>query len=305
MRFDRHSAGLIDDAEWNLFHNGLANYYSHIVSLYDRQKVYSYVIDFARLSLQFTSNSDEGESTRTEMLSRLFTAATILSRFELAHSTLLSMKNRPLQHSCLKRLVERMCETSQTADLMALPFSGLQDAVDDILLQKCHGVLDVTRGCPWHTILYAWRISRNDYRGAAAILLDRLQKLQAAGEGDKLAGDDVLDTPVTKTYLMLINTLSCVEPKQAWICTADTSRGGPLADESASGTAVEAEEPSGGDQGPLGLMTQKMASKEEPWRKVVSLADLRKQYQDELDRIAAIQNNNFEFTVEDDMMDES
>jgi nuclear pore complex protein Nup160 len=33
------------------------------------------------------------------------------------------------------------------------------------------------------------------------------------------------------------------------------------------------------------------------------LADLRKQYQQELDRIVAIQNNQFGFTAEDDVMD--
>src|SRR6266699_2181040 len=179
---NRHSAGLIDDAEWNLFYNGLANYYSHIVSLFDRQKAYSFVIDFARLALQFVHGSEGDESTtRPEILSRLFTAATSLSRYELAQSTLLSMTDSALQHSYLKKLVEKMCDTAHNAELMALPLPGLHEAVDDMLQQKCHAAVEVTRGTPWHQILYSWRISRNDYRGAAAILLDCLQKLQDAG----------------------------------------------------------------------------------------------------------------------------
>lgn len=262
---DIRTGGLLDDTEKKLLNSGLANYYSHIVSLYDRHRAFSYVIDFARLSLQFAHGPDF-KVTRVEMSSRLFTASTSISRFEMAHATLLSMSDKALQHSCLKKLVERMCETSQTSELIALPFSGLQEEVDDILFQKCKNTVDVVRGTPYHKILYSWRITHNDYRGAAAVLHDRLQKLLRAGEGDKLTGEDVLDTAVTKQFLMLINALSCVDPKQAWITV---------------------------EEGPLDGTTK-------PKRKVVTLTDLRRQYQTELDRIAAIQNNQFGLTADDD-----
>lgn len=388
----RHSAGLIDDTEWNLFYSGLPNYYAHVVSLYDRQKAYAYVIDFARLSLQFVRSKANGisasinngsngsqqakgtgkagsrqgsfgasdpaaeaavlASTRTEMLSRLFTAATTLSRFDAAHSALLSMgqpflaspSSSPssnsgvaLQRSGLRYLVEKMCETGQVAALLALPFpGGLRDAVDDVLEHKCRAAMEVVRGTPWHHVLYSWRVAHNDYRGAASVLLDQLHKLQQAGEGDKFlasasaaeqgnGSDDVLDTPVTRQYLKLINTLSCVDPKQAWIYTED-----PLANQTgtattpAHDTAIRSVETSsndnltgtqttdadtqhasqasatakksGSDSNPMASFLKKAAAAQRPpWRKVVTLADLRKQYQAELDRIAAIQNNQFAF----------
>ncbi|OAA56593.1 Nucleoporin Nup120/160 [Niveomyces insectorum RCEF 264] len=455
--FGRHSAGLLDDAEWNLFYSGLPNYYAHIVSLFDRQKAYSFVVDFARLSLQFihskgiygggssfenaksrntghngsqasnggAGGSDQAEAaaladTRTEMLSRLFTAATALSRYDVAHGALLSMghASRPagagvgagaLQRSGLKHLVEKMCESGQVAALLVLPFPGaLRDAVDDLLESKCRAAMEVVRGTPWHQILYAWRIAHNDYRGAASALLDRLHKLQQAGEGDKFLasapapssvlaeptaaageanGDDVLDTPVTRQYLMLINTLSCVDPKQAWIYIEDPSLSlsltspasapaslragkgnvhggkagsggipsGTTQDEKEAGDAAAAaavasnenvlsasqetevaeDSPSSsslpsllqarsannsqvqpassgasnGSDAMSALLTKAAAtSKRVPWRKVITLADLRKQYQDELDRIAAIQNNQFAFgdaEDEDIIMDDS
>lgn len=273
---ERHTGGLLDETEKNLLNSGLANYYSHIVSLYDRYKAFSYVIDFARLSLQFAQAPD-AKATRVEMLSRLFTASTSISRFEMAHATLLSMPDRALKLSCLKKLVERMCETAQTSELTALPFSGMQEEVDSILQQKCRSTTDVIRGTPYHQILYAWRITHNDYRGAAAVLHDRLQKLRQAGEGDSLNGDDVLDTAVTRQFLLLINALSCVDPKQAWITVEEAP--------SANGGARDA----GADH----------SAAAKPRRKVVTLADLRRQYQAELDRIAAIQNNQFGFTAED------
>ena len=223
----RHSAGLLDDTEWRLLYSGLPNYYAHVVNLFERQRAYSYVVEFSKLALQFIQDNQEDENTssqrsakhnnvKTEMLSRLFTAATAISQFDVAHSTLLSMTDdEALQRSYLRRLVEKMCEAGQNTELVNLPFSGLQTMVDDILSDKCRQVRDVLNGVPYHQILYAWRISHNDYRGAASVLLDRLQKLRQMGEGDKVgvSGEDALDTQVTRQYLLLINALSCVQSK--------------------------------------------------------------------------------------------
>ncbi|CAJ2513328.1 Uu.00g014470.m01.CDS01 [Anthostomella pinea] len=270
----RHSSGLLDEIEWKRLYAGMPQYYAHIVALYERQKAYSYVVEFARLALQFVgSKTNHADDVRSDIQNRLFSAATAVSQFELAHSTLVAMKNPALQHGCLRMLIQRMCDNLHNAELVELPFPGLQNDVDDILAQRCHGTVDVITGVPYHQILYSWRIKRNDYRGAAAILLDRIQKLRQLGEGDQLTGDDVLDTAITRQYLMLINVLSCVEQKQAWITTEHTPH-----------QINGAEVVSGGSE-----------------RKVVTLADIRKDYQEELDRIAAIQNNQFGFAAGDEM----
>ena len=325
---ERHSAGLLDDTEWNLLNSGLANYYAHIVNLYDRQRAYSYVIEFAQLSLQFTqvSNPEMAAATRTEMLSRLFTAATAISHFDVAHTALLSMGDDALQKAYLRRLVEKMCDSGQNGELISLPFSGLQTKVDDILLEKCRSVRDIVNGVPYHQILYSWRINHNDYRGAAAILLDRLQKLRRVGEGDKIGTDDALDTQVTRQYLLLINALSCVPPKEAYILEdmatpendANQSRRGDDDLEECLGDLVQRLEADNKAQEGRGLpedeqaLLHKMAhfsaklqnsNGGTPFsgRRFLMLADLRKQYQQELDRIAAIQNNQFGFSEEDAM----
>jgi len=248
-------------------------YYAHIVALYERYKAYAFVVDFARLSLQFINKkTNEADVVRKEMHGRLFSAATAISHFELAHSTLVAMKDRALQHSCIRTLIQKMCDNLHNAELVALSFPGLQNVVDDILAQKCQQTLDVVTGVPYHQILYSWRIKRNDYRGAATILLDRIQKLRQMGEGDQFTSEDALDTIITRQYLMLINVLSCVDQKQAWITTEEL----PPAP-AAKGVPVTGK------------------------RKIVTLADIRKEYQDELDRIAAIQNNQFGFTADDEM----
>jgi nuclear pore complex protein Nup160 len=177
-----------------------------------------------------------------------------------------------LRHSSVRTLVTKMCEFSSASELVKLPFIGLQDAVDDILAQKCQSIVEVTVGVPYHKILYAWRIKRSDFRGAAAISLERLQKLQQAGEGDRELGEGGLETPVTKQYVALINALSCVDPKQAWI--------------------FQEEPPS---------RPSAASAKKEPKRKVVTLEDIRKAYQEELDRITAIENDQFAFAEGDEM----
>ncbi|KAI2635207.1 nucleoporin Nup120/160-domain-containing protein [Xylaria nigripes] len=269
----RHSSGLLDDDEWNLLFSGMPRYYAHIVALYEKQKAYSYVVDFARLALQFINKkTKDADELRTEVQSRLFSGATATSRFELAHSTLVAMKDRALQYSSLRTLIQRMCDNLHNAELVQLSFPGLQNSVDEILALKCRETIDVVTGVPYHQILYSWRIKRNDYRGAAATLLDRIHKLRSMGEGDQITGEDVLDTVITRQYLMLINVLSCVEEKQAWITTEEFPH--PAIAKGISGNGK---------------------------RKVVTLADIRKEYQDELDRVAAIQNNQFGFTADDEM----
>lgn len=253
-----------------MINTGIANYYSHIVALYEKQKGYSYVVEFARLAVQSFGSKPESTLTKTDMLSRLFNAAVATSQFQLAHTTLLSFKDSALRHSSLRKLIDKMCETYHNLELVALPFPGMSQDVDDILAQKCRIAMDVVHGFPYHQVLYSWRIRHSNFRGAASVLMDRILKLRIAGEGDKITGEDILDTPVTKQYLLLINALSCIEPKQAWIY----------------------------DEGVDHEQNADVPVK----RKVVSLADIRKQYQDELDRIAAIQNNQFGFEA-DDVMD--
>jgi nuclear pore complex protein Nup160 len=270
----------LDETERNLLNAGLPEYYSHIVALYDKEKIYSFVIDFARLAMQFTKHkpsplSAQGSYLCTEMHSRLFNAAIQTSRYEVAHSILTLFTDSALQQSSLRTLVHKMCESSYVSQLIDLPFIGLQDQVDEILAQKCQGIVDVNVGVPYHKILYSWRIKRSDFRGAAGVSFERLQRLQQSGEGDKMLGDDGLETPVTKQYVALINALSCVDPKQAWI--------------------LSEEPPQKGSVGVSG------GGKREPARKVVTLDDIRRSYQAELDRIAAIQNNQFEFVGGDEM----
>lgn len=274
-RLDYRSSGYLDATEKNLLNAGMPQYYSHVVALFDKEKIYSFVIDFARLSLQFIKagiHDPQINELRTEMHSRLFNAAMQTSRYDLAHSVLTLFTDPALQYSSLRTLVIRMCESSYASQLTELPFIGLQDAVDEILAKKCQAIIEVNVGVPYHKILYAWRIKHSDFRGAASVSFERLQRLQLSGEADRALGEDTFETAVTKQYIALINALSCVDPKQAWILAEEPTK------KQASGVKIS-----------------------QPKRKVVTLDEIRKAYQTELDRIAAIQNDQFSFAEGDEM----
>lgn len=168
-----------------------------------------------------------------------------------------------------------MIAQSQAAALLKFPFVGLADDVDSILSSLCYKTLNIASGPPYHQILYSFRISRNNFRGAASILYERLQRLKTTSSKVHDPADDSL----IQCYLMIINTLSSVNKEDAYIL------------------AEQKIDEGGRPQWSLG--TAKKLLK----RQIVTLDTLRKEYQAELDRIAAIESGQFPFVDPADDMD--
>lgn len=164
---------------------------------------------------------------------------------------------------------------AQAAALLRFPFVGLADEVDTILSSLCHKILNVGSGPPYHQILYSFRISRNNFRGAASILYERLQRLKTTSSKFQDPADDSL----AQSYLIIINTLSSVNQEDAYI----------LAEQKMDEMAPPQ----------WGLGKAKKLLK----RQIVTLETLRKEYQAELDRIAAIEGGQFPFVDPADDMD--
>jgi DNA repair protein RAD51/nuclear pore complex protein Nup160 len=150
-----------------------------------------------------------------------------------------------------------MVSQHQATQLLKFPFVGLADEVDDTLSSLCQKTLSLSSGPPYHQILYSFRIARNNFRGAASIMHERLQRLKTTSSKHQDPGDDSL----AQCYLMIINTLSSVSKEDAYI----------LAD----------------------LLK----------RQIVTLDSLRKEYQAELDRVAAIESGQFPFVAAAEEMD--
>jgi len=169
-----------------------------------------------------------------------------------------------------------MVAQSQTTELLKFPFVGLTDSVDNILTSLCQKTLNLASGPPYHQILYSFRISRNNFRGAASILHERLQRLKTTST--KI--HDPADESLTQCYLMIINTLSSVSKEDAYI----------LAEQRIEAT---------GGPPQWGIGQGKKLLK----RQIITLDTLRKEYQAELDRVAAIESGQFPFVDPVDDMD--
>ncbi|KAI8941400.1 hypothetical protein NX059_002623 [Plenodomus lindquistii] len=271
---DVDTANLVPETERILFSEGLARYYSHVVGLFEKVKSFAYVAEFARLGLRSLVGHDD-EDLRTELLQRLFTSAVQTCRYQEAYSAMTSLRDAALKRSNLQSLVISMIAQSQTTELLKFPFVGLVDDVDTILSTLCHQTLNLASGPPYHQILYSFRVSRQNFRGAASILYERLQRLKTTSS----KVHDPADESLAQCYLMIINTLASVNKEDAYI----------LADQKIDGIAPPQ----------WGIGQGKRLLK----RQVITLDSLRKEYQAEMDRVAAIESGQFAFVDPTDDMD--
>ncbi len=89
------TASLIDEYERNNFSEGLTQYYSHIVGLFEKAKQYSYVAEFAHLGLR-SLNDGLDVDVKADLLQRLFVASIQTCRFQDAHSAIIRQKDAEL-----------------------------------------------------------------------------------------------------------------------------------------------------------------------------------------------------------------
>jgi nuclear pore complex protein Nup160 len=101
--------------------------------------------------------------------------------------------------------------------LLALPFSTeLAADADATLLALAKKSLASTSSAtkPHHQILYAFRTQRGDFRGAAEILYEHLERLR---HGEARQYQDPEDETTLQAYLLLINTLACCGEGEGWL----------------------------------------------------------------------------------------
>ncbi|KAI9851459.1 MAG: hypothetical protein M1838_003648 [Thelocarpon superellum] len=269
---------LINEDEAKFFGSGMDAYHYHIIQLFDAERAPSYVAEFAETCLQFPNTITDDESTkklRADLLQYLFTSSLETRRFSQAYTALSRMADRLRQRQYLTKFVHVMCQEGEGAQLLKFAFLGLQPDVDEILQTASQNVLNMHSRPAYHKILYAWRIQHGDFRGAAAVLHDRLQRLQSTSA----ATPDPENTAVTQAYLALINTLASVDPSQAWVLSTKRAA-------------------TGATSGVQGLGTKGQNGTKAPKRSVITMDDIRREYQEELDRIAQIENNQFAFSTD-------
>jgi nuclear pore complex protein Nup160 len=292
------SAGLLTIDDTDHFNSGMSRYFHHILALFESAEAYSFAADFARLAVAAAPHDhlDCFEDYKDEIVSSLFAAELRCSRYVPAYAALTLFSNEKLQKSSAiawtdailgQRSLPRL-EAGETIHLLQkLPLDlhpHVARVADDhltMLAQKQASVPGLSsriwssdNGTDYVKILYTLRVGRHDYRGALSVLMDRLRLIKKSGQ----ARNDPGATALRHTLLALINTLSCVAPDEAYILT-------PITDSKADTTTGQWDA-EGRDLG-TGWKPRK--------RIIITLEDLRREYQQLLDKCSRIERGDFDF----------
>ena len=258
------------------------------------------MIDFANLALQALSiqimqpNSDSEGPTqapslgsagsdpaklRLDLLNRLFAASIHTSRFHGAYTALIQISEPDLRKSLLKIFLQTLIQQNRIPQLLSFPYTSLAADVDatlsDLALKASpasalagpHASPPSTR---YFEILYAWRMKAGDVRGAAQAVFERLARLRAS----PAVGSDPRDDRLLNAYLVLINALCCVAKEEAWVVVEPGAWG------------AQAERAKGLGAGKTALGAR---------RGVLTLEDVRAEYQAELDRVSKLEAGQWGF----------
>ncbi|KAK7536119.1 nucleoporin Nup120/160-domain-containing protein [Phyllosticta citribraziliensis] len=263
--FNIDTYSFLNAEERDSFRKGLGPFCQHVMNLFDQAKSHVFVVQWAEQALIYKEAASHPKSVQ-DILSRLFHASVACSNFRSAYGALIRFEDVRLRKASLSSLVKAMVTQHREKALIALPFSHDLDAVDEVLASLARDALNVASGPgeSYHRTLYAFRVAKNNYRGAAHALYDQISRLKASAA----ALHDPKDSRIVNLFLVLINTLALVKEDDRYLLVGQRE-----------GTAADG----------VGLGKQVVK------RRLLTLDDIRREYQDELDRVAAMETGRFAF----------
>lgn len=299
---DEMSAGILSLIEAESFNNGLPVYLHHVTTLFESAKSYIEVAYFAHLTLEAlpAGQKEPVPNFRAEVLSRLFNAELKLSRFGKAYGTLVQLPDSALQYSCTTALINAIlnsnssiCGPDDTVRIIqSLPWAmyprlarHMEQHLVSLTKNQSLPVVSASSDSKldYLAIMHAIRVSRKDYRGGVTMLHDRLRLLRTSSR----ARHDPQGTALRQVLLALINLMACVAPEEAYILV-------DVDDQQSAhhGTNEAANAESGNDADDMKMKKRR--------RVIITLDDLRKEYQSVLDKCSRIERGDFDFEVDED-----
>ncbi|KAL8738097.1 MAG: hypothetical protein Q9181_001083 [Wetmoreana brouardii] len=290
QNYPQISAGYLNPEEAAHFGQGLPFYYRHIYQLFQSASYPSHTIRFARLALQLTPHSSSIEPD-TSLLRSLFHSSLDISDIQTAFTALTRLP-QDNQTNFVPRMVNILLDLPEgPSRLLDLPWPPhLHGAIDRYLADQSLPELKLPQKPAisperQRKVLAAWRLRHGDFRGAAAALYLQLQITQkhcekpGAVPKSRLGGSDDDDANGTgnrkldEAYLTVINLMACIDNEQDRSDNTDgqvTQRGGAWLLNSAKGAK----------------------------RRVVTISDIRKDWQRELDRRTVVEAGRWGFGME-------
>ncbi|KAL8700586.1 MAG: hypothetical protein Q9224_000902 [Gallowayella concinna] len=296
IHYHEASAKFLSMNEARHFGKGLPNYYTHILNLFQTASYPSYAAQFAQLAIQFTHPSSSEQLT--SLLSSAFESSLQISDTQTAYTALMRLPQEE-QSKMLPDLVKTLLTLPKGASqLLELPWPAqLHPIIDKYLANEkpsAHALKAATTtpvARDGRKILAAWRLLHDDFRGAAAALYSQLhQQGSQKQKGKQKAGTlprfkigsssderEKEDRAVDEAYLSVINLMACIS----------------------NGALERVNTHQGSRNGDAWLLSAADGGK----RKVVTIEDVRKGWQKELDRRSVVEGGRWGFGMEEDEMD--
>ncbi|KAK4054756.1 hypothetical protein OIV83_000680 [Microbotryomycetes sp. JL201] len=193
----------------------LGRYYRHVTSVFVEHGADEAVTRFARLAIDTISEETATDkSGLQELWLQLFKSSATLGEYEEAYTAMMNMPSGETRNACLAHLISVMCESGNLNQLLSFSFVGIEADLERNLSFRARNS-DPLATPNYYAVLYAYHISRGDYRSAGAVMFQQGRRL---GEySTHSVGYRELATMQCQAYLAASNALSMVARDNAWI----------------------------------------------------------------------------------------
>lgn len=191
----------------------LIEYNLHVAALCMSAEQSQHALRFCESALIASHSIRPTKERLQEIHQRVFSAAISAHEWTQAYSALSGTPSSHRQEN-IRSFAMGVCESSSAELFSMLPFLEIMEEFDLTLERTARNMIHMSAKPSYHKILYAHRIKRADYRGAASILYHRLQSLKNKSHVNGFNVADHLE--ITETYLCIINALRCLPADDAW-----------------------------------------------------------------------------------------
>ncbi|EGC37182.1 hypothetical protein DICPUDRAFT_150265 [Dictyostelium purpureum] len=202
----------------------ISNYYFKCIKIFETRGQPELIIQISLFAVEHLNRNKEDfididYTKKLESLySLIFKYSLKINKYDLAFTAATQNPNKEISNENKRRLILTLCENAEIKDLCTLPFS--QKDIEDHLLVLASSQ-DLNKKPDYHTILYAYYISRCNYRNAAVVFYERSLRIDIEGLG-KSRGKSIYDQQKlldAKLELLstTINSLKLLDSYNQWI----------------------------------------------------------------------------------------
>ena len=192
----------------------LVRYYLRVIRLLELHHLPDYVLD---LTVAGIAVAEEDDPNVAKLWNIAFKYYLRLGHVSEAYEAMTSNPDVSSRGDCLRQLVVTLHDRRQLSTLVSLPYMDMLPDVVAILEDRARAADPLTP--QFYDVLYAFHVSRCNYRKAAAVMYEWARRLEGEPAGLQRQA---------RCYLACVNTLQLVSAESAWLVRPEPGRVGVL-----------------------------------------------------------------------------